>query len=53
MCRLGALFNGDTVTRLDFLPLDTPVSKRLDARAEPLACELAAYWSDPAHRFEL
>jgi methylated-DNA-[protein]-cysteine S-methyltransferase len=53
MCRLGARFDGDALTRLDFLPLDTPVSKQLDARAERLACELAAYWSDPAHVFGL
>lgn len=53
MCRLGARFDGDALTRLDFLPLDTPVPKQWDARAEPLACELAAYWSDPAHRFDL
>jgi methylated-DNA-[protein]-cysteine S-methyltransferase len=53
MCRLGVRFDGDALTRLDFLPLDTPVSKQLDARAERLACELAAYWSDPAHVFDL
>ena len=53
MCRLGARFDGDALTQLDFLPLDTPISKQLDARAEPLACELAAYWSDPTHVFDL
>jgi methylated-DNA-[protein]-cysteine S-methyltransferase len=53
MCRLGARFDGDALTRLDFLPLDTPVSQQLDARAELLACELAAYWSDSAHVFDL
>ncbi|OGU22065.1 MAG: cysteine methyltransferase [Hydrogenophilales bacterium RIFOXYD1_FULL_62_11] len=53
MCRLGARFDGDALTRLDFLPLDTPVSAQLDARAEHLARELAAYWDDAAHAFNL
>ena len=53
MCRLGACFDGDALTRLDFLPLDTAVSAQLDTRAEHLARELAAYWDDSAHAFNL
>lgn len=53
MCRLGARFDGDALTRLDFLPLATPVSAQLDTRAEHLARELAAYWDDATHAFDL
>lgn len=53
MCRLGARFAGDTLTRLDFLPADTPVSAQPDARAQRLARELAAYWTRPTHTFDL
>jgi methylated-DNA-[protein]-cysteine S-methyltransferase len=54
MCRLGACFTGDALTRLDFLPADTPVPEcRLDARARHLAGELDAYWQHPAHAFDL
>ncbi|MDP2030909.1 MAG: methylated-DNA--[protein]-cysteine S-methyltransferase [Thiobacillus sp.] len=53
MCRLGACFDDNALTRLDFLPLDTPVSKQLDVRAERLARELAAYWAQPTHAFDL
>lgn len=52
-CRLGAIFSGDTLTRLDFLPLDAPPVTRLDARARALADELDAYWRTPTHRFAL
>lgn len=52
-CRLGARFNGDTLTRLDFLPVNAPPPGRLDARARALASQLDAYWRDPAHRFDL
>lgn len=53
MCHLGACFTGDALTRLDFLPPDTPASAQLDARARRLAGELDAYWHDPAHPFDL
>ncbi len=53
MCRLGARFTGEALTRLDFLPADTPASSRMDARARQLASELDAYWGDPAHAFDL
>ena len=53
MCRLGARFTGAALTRLDFLPADTPASSRLDARVRQLARELDAYWGDPAHAFDL
>lgn len=53
MCRLGACFSGDALTRLDFLPADTAVSKQLNAQARRLAHELDAYWRDPAHAFDL
>ena len=52
-CRLGAIFSGDTLTRLDFLPVNAPPPTRLDARARALARELDAYWHDPAYRFKL
>ena len=52
-CRLGAVFTDDALTRLDFLPADTPVSGRPDARARHLARELDAYWRNPAHAFDL
>ncbi|KVW97316.1 methylated-DNA--[protein]-cysteine S-methyltransferase [Thiobacillus denitrificans] len=53
MCRLGASFTGGALTRLDFLPLDTPVSTQLDARARQLARELDAYWQNPAHPIDV
>lgn len=53
MCRLGACFTGDALTRLDFLPMDTQVSSHQDARARRLARELDIYWQDPAHSFDL
>jgi methylated-DNA-[protein]-cysteine S-methyltransferase len=52
-CRLGAIFTGDALTRLDFLPPNTPVSGKSDARAHHLARELDAYWRNPAHEFDL
>ena len=52
-CRLGAVFTGDALTRLDFLPANTPVSHRPDGRARQLARELDAYWHNPAHPFDL
>ncbi|HQS99257.1 MAG: cysteine methyltransferase [Hydrogenophilales bacterium 16-64-46] len=52
-CRLGAIFSGDILTRLDFLPSHAPPPTRLDDRARALARELEAYWRNPAHRFEL
>ena len=53
MCRLGACFTGDLLTRLDFLPSDTPLAPRADARIRHLETELAAYWHDPGHAFDL
>lgn len=53
MCRLGACYTGDALTRLDFLPSDAPATTRPDARARQLARELDAYWNDPAHPFDL
>jgi methylated-DNA-[protein]-cysteine S-methyltransferase len=53
MCRLGAGFTGDALTRLDFLPADTHASAQQDSRARRLARELDAYWNDPAHAFDL
>lgn len=52
-CRLGAVFTGAMLTRLDFLPVDAPACTRLDTRARLLADELDAYWANPAHRFDL
>ena len=53
MCRLGARFTGDALTRLDFLPSDVEVSSRIDSRARQLSGQLDAYWQDPCHVFDL
>lgn len=52
-CRLGAVFTGEALTRLDFLPVDAPATTPLDGRAQHLARELDAYWNDPTHVFDL
>ncbi|MFN3750584.1 MAG: methylated-DNA--[protein]-cysteine S-methyltransferase [Thiobacillus sp.] len=52
-CRLGAVFAGDALTRLDFLPADAPRTVLRDARARRLRAELDAYWGDPHHAFDL
>ena len=52
-CRLGAVFTGEALTRLDFLPTDAPAATPLDGRARQLARELDAYWENPAHVFDL
>jgi methylated-DNA-[protein]-cysteine S-methyltransferase len=52
-CRLGAIFTGDALTRLDFLPANTPASGKHDARIRHLADELDAYWRNPVHEFDL
>ena len=36
-CRLGAVFTGDALTRLDFLPANTPDSGKYDNRVRHLA----------------
>ncbi len=53
MCRLGACFTGDALTRLDFLPAGTRPSTTLESRATLLAAQLDAYWRNPTHIFEL
>jgi methylated-DNA-[protein]-cysteine S-methyltransferase len=53
MCRLGARFSGDTLTRLDFLPADTPPTTQLDARGRHLAQELDTYWRNAKHIFDV
>lgn len=52
-CRLGAVFTGDALARLDFLSTDAPLAGANDARARRLGAELDAYWGDPNHVFEL
>ncbi|MCL5059524.1 MAG: methylated-DNA--[protein]-cysteine S-methyltransferase [Candidatus Thermoplasmatota archaeon] len=52
-CRLGAVFTGEALTRLDFLPADTPASGKHDTRVRHLVDELDAYWRNPAHVFDL
>lgn len=52
-CRLGAVFIGDTLTRLDFLPADTPLAGNGGERVQHLRKELDAYWRDPCHVFDL
>lgn len=53
MCHVGAIFTGDSLTRLDFLPADTPITEQMDMRARRLASELEAYWGDASHVFDL
>lgn len=53
MCRLGARFTGEVLTRLDFLPLDTPAAVPADTRAHHLKRQLDAYWDNPVHPFDL
>jgi methylated-DNA-[protein]-cysteine S-methyltransferase len=53
MCRLGACFTGEALTRLDFLPADAPAKLVHDSRVAALARELDAYWHDPHHAFDL
>jgi methylated-DNA-[protein]-cysteine S-methyltransferase len=53
LCRLGACFSGEALTRLEFLPGDVPATAAPDSRTRRLAHELDAYWSDPGHRFDL
>src|SRR3569832_2732459 len=53
MCRLGACFTGDVLTRLDFLPIETSLSDRPDARTRRLSRELDASCRNPAHAFAL
>jgi methylated-DNA-[protein]-cysteine S-methyltransferase len=52
-CPLGAVFTGDALTRLDFLPQSTPLTGKPDARARHLAHELELYAHDSAHEFDL
>lgn len=52
-CRLGAIFTGEALTRLDFLPTDTPISAPPDGRVRHLAEELDAYWRNSTHEFDL
>ena len=52
-CRLGAVFTGGVLARLDFLPVDTPLAGVHDARVRRLRAELDAYWRDPHHVFDL
>ena len=53
MCHLGARFTGSALTRLDFLPLGTPISTPRNSQADLLVRELESYWRDPAHEFKL
>jgi methylated-DNA-[protein]-cysteine S-methyltransferase len=52
-CRLGAVFTGEALTRLDFLPANTPISGKHDSRARRLTDELDAYWRNSTHEFNL
>ena len=52
-CHLGAIFTGEALTRLDLLPVDTPVSGQTSRHVRQLADELEAYWHNPAHAFDL
>jgi methylated-DNA-[protein]-cysteine S-methyltransferase len=53
MCRLGACFTGEALTRLDFLSAGAPTTYPADERGRHLARELDAYWNNPGHPFDL
>lgn len=52
-CRIGARFTGEALTQLNYLPLNTPLTHKLDYRAQHLANELAHYSQHPEHIFDL
>ena len=52
-CRIGACFTGEALTRLHFLPGDTPLTGKLDDRARHLANEIDHYVHNPKHPFDL
>ena len=52
-CRIGARFTGEALTRLGYLPPDTPLTRNLDQRAKHLANELEHYTQQPEHVFDL
>lgn len=52
-CRIGARFTGEALTGLNYLPLDTPLTRHPDQRAKHLAQELEHYTHNPAHVFDL
>jgi len=52
-CRIGACFTGEALTRLSYLPADTPVTRDLDQRAWHLTNELECYLQSPRHHFDL
>lgn len=52
-CRLGAHFTGEALTRLNYLPGDTPLTRNPDQRAKHLEKELEHYTQHPAHVFDL
>lgn len=52
-CRIGARFTGEALTQLNYLPLDTPLTRNPDHRARHLANELEHYSQHPEHVFDL
>lgn len=52
-CRIGARFTGEALTQLNYLPKNTPLTRKLDDRAQHLANELAHYSQHPEHIFDL
>lgn len=52
-CRIGACFIGEALTRLEYLPSDSPLTRSSDQRVKHLASELNHYLRHPQHAFDL
>lgn len=52
-CRIGACFTGEALTRLSYLPSDSPLTRDPDQRVQHLASELDRYTRHPRHEFDL
>ena len=52
-CRLGAIFSGEALVRLDFLPHAPTGPGPGDARSRHLEQQLNAYWQNASHSFDL
>lgn len=50
---LGVHLDAGVLSALTFLPADTPLSAPRDAAARQVAAELSAYFSNPAHTFNV
>lgn len=53
LCRIGVRFSGDALVELSLLATAPAPRTPADSRVRHLACELDAYWADPAHTFHI